>query len=849
MDSTAATGPLLIKGPAPDAPRPIEKVKLEQLNDCQAKLYLDNPSSEAIALVALRLEQCPAIRVLKVRGQLSGEAAGKLGEAMKALPKMEFLNLSFLQVDKEGFYSLLYPLQSHPSLKSLNLSNTPIGNKEAQGVAMYLNKTQHLAHLTLFGNDAMTAGGVLSLLNVLPYNGSLIHLDLRLSRGWQKIELLEKAFIEALTKHPTLQSLDLQGQLHSYEGDRTFLGPAIQANHTLVLLNLSDCGLKAIAAQSIAEGLKLNVTLVNLWLDHNELADKGAEWLAGALKMNRSLHLLSLAHNQITKKGALALAKGIEDNRTLATLNLAHNPIQKSPHPTAQFLEDFDLKCEPLIQHLKTNRQLSNAAFQAALKGDLPLLVQLLKRGASPFAVDASGSTLLHTAYAIKHQEMVSTLITLGLSPYWPAKRERTPIELSYGMGEPLDTQFGLANQQLQLLLGEYLGKGPQKGLELLAESLQYQQLLQGLQNNLMNEIENRQSGMQQEMLLIKHEQNQLQGQTSLLYGHYQVKQQRLNEQQLLQNPPSLRTFYTVIEQQLGAKFMSAILLTGGMIQRDEKWGDKVSKLGTDLLGGAAEGIPFVGGVVGSLLSFSIEELSGAAIDYLAEKGFKRAQESLVRPKEALAIAELIGRRLAMSYADHIIQNKLAPEEAAKYGKKVVKLVYNYFKEGKLRDHVSKSVNEKVEIIVTYIHALGSSEKRWCLIKRKGGLFAKPVQPTLLQPTLVELKPTGPAKIATLTQTTMPKATELFQLKGREVIQKQSPYQLTHQGPKVHLSLTIPNAVEELKELAGALLETFASSIIADCHIENQTLVITTTATLVANDIAEFFKQSKLIFS
>ena len=72
------------------------------------------------------------------------------------------------------------------------------------------------------------------------------------------------------------------------------LSAGLAHNRSLSALRMSDCGIDARGASSLAAALQANATLGELDLLGNKVGDAGAAALVGTLATNRSLYVLGL---------------------------------------------------------------------------------------------------------------------------------------------------------------------------------------------------------------------------------------------------------------------------------------------------------------------------------------------------------------------------------------------------------------------------------------------------------------------------------------------------------------------------------------------------------------------------
>lgn len=142
--------------------------------------------------------------------------------------------------------------------------------------------------------------------------------------------------VRELQGDETVRKLTIStGKLHPKTGqpvDRDegwdVLGEMLISNTSLTKLVLSGCGIGAVGAGALANGLAQSKALESLDLSNNKMGDAGVFSIANAMPPNKSLKMLSLAGCGFGKMGTTSIAAGcIALNNTLEVLNLENNAI------------------------------------------------------------------------------------------------------------------------------------------------------------------------------------------------------------------------------------------------------------------------------------------------------------------------------------------------------------------------------------------------------------------------------------------------------------------------------------------------------------------------------------------
>jgi len=272
----------------------------------------------------------------------------------------------------------------------------------------------------------------------------------------------------------------------------------------------------------------------------------------------------------------------------------------------------------------------------------------------------------LSRGHQSKYQEKINAVL----------ERERlVPEELS-------EEQMAKVMRQVR----SELGTPWETEIEKLLEQQQSQQELHKLEQEIIGKISLRQEGLAASLGQVQVLQDAAASRTDEMYQAHVTKRQRLAEQQDLQTPLTVKVFYNAIEQRLSAKVFSAIQLAAGMIKREDTKRDKAGKFAAKVASGLIGEIPGVGGLLGAFADFAIEEGVGEAVGRKQDKKYRAASATVGNFKGATKTSELIARRLAQHYRDHIeSQTTLKPETAHKSGQNAADAIYNLLKSGKLR--------------------------------------------------------------------------------------------------------------------------------------------------------------------
>jgi hypothetical protein len=106
------------------------------------------------------------------------------------------------------------------------------------------------------------------------------------------------------------------------------LAEALEVNHTVTQLNLSNNQIGKEGMSSLARALKVNISIVDLDLRRNAIGNGGATALAEALKVNSTISKVHIGKNKIGNDGIRALATALTANVGVTSLHLDSNLIE-----------------------------------------------------------------------------------------------------------------------------------------------------------------------------------------------------------------------------------------------------------------------------------------------------------------------------------------------------------------------------------------------------------------------------------------------------------------------------------------------------------------------------------------
>ena len=234
---------------------------------------------------------------------------------------LEHIKLSDCDIGPVGAQHLVQALCVNTSVKTLEVSDNPLGDEGAKALAEMLG-----------GNGAESSGTV---------NTTLEHVDLS---DCDIGQLGAQHLAQALCVNTSVKTLDLNDNLLGDKGAKALAemlgGNGAESsgtvNTTLEHVDLSSCCIRPVGAQHLAQALCVNTSVKTLKLSHNPLDDEVAKALAEMLggngaessrTVNTTLEHVDLSSCCIRPVGAQHLAQALCVNTSVKTLKLSHNPL------------------------------------------------------------------------------------------------------------------------------------------------------------------------------------------------------------------------------------------------------------------------------------------------------------------------------------------------------------------------------------------------------------------------------------------------------------------------------------------------------------------------------------------
>ncbi|UJR12891.1 hypothetical protein I4U23_017065 [Adineta vaga] len=223
-------------------------------------------------------------------------------------------------------------LQNHATLTTLCLQNIQIDYQRIEILSSALKGLRKLETLIL-SRVNMRPIVAESLANALDNITTLSILRLDSNRiGDKGIQFLMKIF-----KINALKEIDLSNNQLGYGDGIQILAEFLQANTTLLKLNLSNNQIAFSGSKYLSNALEKNTTLTSLYLRSDNIDDRGIENLSQALKINKTLEHIDVSNNPFGNNGIEYFQVLLQVNKTLTELQIGFkydkyqgNLVQKS---------------------------------------------------------------------------------------------------------------------------------------------------------------------------------------------------------------------------------------------------------------------------------------------------------------------------------------------------------------------------------------------------------------------------------------------------------------------------------------------------------------------------------------
>ena len=214
--------------------------------------------------------------------QITEKDCEDLGKALKDKPLLTVFRLRRSLVDDPRALTLLFALEGHQNLKTLDLSHNKIENLGAKAISKLIKSLPVLETFDIMNNGI----------------------------GFEGAECLA----HSISVHQTLRSFNISMNKLSDEGG-VLICRALSQNTVLRTINLSMCSLGPNTCGALGEMLSLNSTLQSLNLENNCLSEEGGEVLLSGIKQNSVLLTLDVRMCQLGERLEYELNRQLKHNK------------------------------------------------------------------------------------------------------------------------------------------------------------------------------------------------------------------------------------------------------------------------------------------------------------------------------------------------------------------------------------------------------------------------------------------------------------------------------------------------------------------------------------------------------
>ena len=262
------------------------------------------------------------LKRLSARNCGISEKGGKaIGDALMVNRSLQVLDLHGNPISA-GVVHIAESLKCNHSLLEINLSNCGISEKGGKAIGDALMVNRSLQVLDLHGNPISV--GVVHIAESLKCNHSLLEINLS---NCGISEKGGKAIGDALMVNRSLQVLDLHG--NPISAGVVHIAESLKRNHSLIELNLGNCGTSEEGFKAVCEALMVGRrSLQVLDLHENSIEEKRCKAIGDALVVDMSVEVLDECHNPISA-GAIHVAGSLKHNHSLLKLNLRNCDISE----------------------------------------------------------------------------------------------------------------------------------------------------------------------------------------------------------------------------------------------------------------------------------------------------------------------------------------------------------------------------------------------------------------------------------------------------------------------------------------------------------------------------------------
>ena len=252
-------------------------------------------------------------------GLLFGELT-KHAEEKAALHEVTELIMTYNEFDIAD--SIATALQTNTTrLRTLNVSVCSISDEGVESLARALAVNRSLQELDISRNQ-IGDNGIAHIATALQTNTTTM-TTLNIS-NCSISDVGAESLARALAVNRSIQELDIRSNEIGDNGI-AHIATALQKNTTMRTLDISNCSISDVEADSLASFVNISLQYLNIC--NNEIGDNGIACIATALQTNTTMRTLDIYNCSISDEGAESLARALAVNRSLQELDISSNEI------------------------------------------------------------------------------------------------------------------------------------------------------------------------------------------------------------------------------------------------------------------------------------------------------------------------------------------------------------------------------------------------------------------------------------------------------------------------------------------------------------------------------------------
>lgn len=262
--------------------------------------------------------------------ELSSEIIEQLVEALEKNQSLVIIKLTNCDLTNEYLEKLAPAFSQISTLRELYLNNNPFTLNGVKALALAIGNIP--LRIIDLSDTQMGDLGVAEFSKFIQKNKTLIQLKIDNFASLKKIKISGIGFLcEAIKFHPTIQYVDLTGNLIEDEGCKS-IAELLKVTKSIAFLDISWNKISFLGAETIADGLRANTTLHSLELRHNQISSGALNLIKAATAATQlPLYYMDISNNLIRSQTIEQMFLQLANNEQLCMLQLVSIASQASP--------------------------------------------------------------------------------------------------------------------------------------------------------------------------------------------------------------------------------------------------------------------------------------------------------------------------------------------------------------------------------------------------------------------------------------------------------------------------------------------------------------------------------------